>query len=124
VGIDERHRIALHEAAKQTWGPEVAVTLMEMLPANGWADMATKSDLDRFATKSDLDRFATKSDLEQFATKSDVASLGRELRAEMTVLGADLRASMERSLRTQLMWMVTTMIALVAIVAAISGLTD
>ena len=59
MGIDERHRIALHEAAKQTWGPEVAVTLMEMLPANGWADMATKSDLDRFATKSDLDRFAT-----------------------------------------------------------------
>ena len=115
MGIDERHRIALHEAAKQTWGPEVAVTLMEMLPANGWADMATKSDLDRFATKSDL---------EQFATKSDVASLGRELRAEMTVLGANLLASMERSLRTQLMWMVTTMIALVAIVAAISGLTD
>ena len=42
----------------------------------------------------------------------------------MTVLGADLRASMERSLRTQLMWTVTTMIAgFVAIVAAISGLT-
>jgi hypothetical protein len=45
VTIDERHRIALHEAAKETWGPEVAVTLMEMLSATGWADVATKSDL-------------------------------------------------------------------------------
>jgi hypothetical protein len=46
VGIDERHRIALHEAAKETWGPEVAVTLMEMLPATGWAEVATKTDLE------------------------------------------------------------------------------
>jgi flagellar motor component MotA len=51
VGIDERHRIALHEAAKQTWGPEVAVTLMEMLPASGWAEVATKADLRSLANE-------------------------------------------------------------------------
>jgi hypothetical protein len=46
VSIDERQRLALHEAAKESWGAEVAVTLMEMLPPAGWADVATKQDIE------------------------------------------------------------------------------
>jgi hypothetical protein len=47
MAVDERARHALHEAAKRTWGEDEAVTLMEYLPPAGWADVATKRDLDQ-----------------------------------------------------------------------------
>ena len=51
--IDERHRHALHEAARRTFGDEPAATLMEMLPPVGWADVTTKRDLDQLADRFD-----------------------------------------------------------------------
>jgi hypothetical protein len=46
MAVDERARHALHEAAKRALGEDEAVTLMEFLPPVGWADVATKRDLD------------------------------------------------------------------------------
>lgn len=43
--IDERHRLALHEAARAAFGEAPALTLMELLPPVGWADVATVRDL-------------------------------------------------------------------------------
>lgn len=43
--IDERRRLALHEAARGTWGAEVAATFLEMLPPAGWGDVATRQQL-------------------------------------------------------------------------------
>lgn len=58
--LNERTRHLVHEEAKRTWKAEAADTLMEMLPPVGWADVATKHDIDdlkeRFATKEDLHR--------------------------------------------------------------------
>lgn len=62
--LNERTRHLVHEEAKRTWKEEAADTLMEMLPPVGWADVATKHDIDvlrehvdtRFATKEDLHR--------------------------------------------------------------------
>ncbi|MCL4293032.1 MAG: hypothetical protein KJ056_08365, partial [Acidimicrobiia bacterium] len=48
--IDERHRLALAEAAKRVLGDDPAVTLMELLPPVGWADVATRRDLDSLRT--------------------------------------------------------------------------
>lgn len=36
----------LYEAAERDWGANVAGTLMNLLPPVGWADVATKRDLD------------------------------------------------------------------------------
>lgn len=44
--IDERSRHALHQRLEELLGPESAATLMEHLPPVGWADVATKRDLD------------------------------------------------------------------------------
>lgn len=41
---EERHR--LYQAAEATFGTEEAATLMKHLPPTGWADVATKRDLD------------------------------------------------------------------------------
>jgi exonuclease VII large subunit len=83
VTEESRHR--LHQKLDQTIGPEEATTLMEHLPPTGWADIATKQDLDnlRTATKTDLDnlRTATKTDLDNLrtATKTDLDNLEERL---------------------------------------------
>ncbi|HEX5587204.1 MAG TPA: hypothetical protein VFZ17_07855 [Acidimicrobiia bacterium] len=47
MAIDERRRLELADAVKRTLGDEAGLTLMEMLPPVGWADVATKQDLTR-----------------------------------------------------------------------------
>jgi hypothetical protein len=49
--IDERRRLQLAEDAKRVLGDESGITLMEMLPPVGWADVATKRDLDALEHK-------------------------------------------------------------------------
>lgn len=45
----EKERLALYEQLNSTLGPEPAETLMEHLPPQKWADLATKEDLRLFA---------------------------------------------------------------------------
>ncbi len=47
MAIDERRRLQLAEDAKRALGEESGITLMEMLPPVGWADVATRRDLDQ-----------------------------------------------------------------------------
>jgi hypothetical protein len=44
--LDERSRHELYLKLEEVLGPEGATTLMELLPPAGWADVATKRDLD------------------------------------------------------------------------------
>ena len=45
MAVDERSRLQLAEALKHALGDEEGITLMELLPPVGWADVATKQDL-------------------------------------------------------------------------------
>ena len=45
MAVDERNRLQLAEALKRALGDEEGITLMELLPPVGWADVATKHDL-------------------------------------------------------------------------------
>jgi hypothetical protein len=54
MSVDEARRLLLHDAARDAWGAEAALVLMEMLPPTGWADVATKQDLERLAERLDL----------------------------------------------------------------------
>ena len=42
---DERSRLQLADAAKRAFGDDAGITLMELLPPVGWADVATKHDV-------------------------------------------------------------------------------
>jgi hypothetical protein len=78
--VDERRRLELAEAAKRTFGDDAGITLMELLPPVGWADVATKQDL--LVLRGDLD-----------LVRDDVGRLRGEfgeLRAEFGELRADL----------------------------------
>lgn len=46
MALDERSRHELFLRLEEVLGPEPASTLMEMMPPAGWADVATKRDLD------------------------------------------------------------------------------
>lgn len=59
--LDERSRHQLYRKLQAVLGSDEATTLMELLPPVGWADVATKRDLDLGLERLELrlrERFA------------------------------------------------------------------
>ena len=52
--VDERNRLQLAEALKRVLGDSEGITLMELLPPVGWADVATRHDLLALEARIDL----------------------------------------------------------------------
>ena len=52
--VDERNRLQLAEAVKRVLGADEGITLMELLPPVGWADVATRHDLLALEQRIDL----------------------------------------------------------------------
>ena len=55
MAIDERSRHRLFLKLESVLDPDEAKTLMEHLPPVGWADVATKRDLDQLRTELTLE---------------------------------------------------------------------
>ena len=89
--ITEANRHQLHQALITALGEEEAATLMEHLPPVGWADVATKTDLDHLQTVIEA-RFDTKI----YELRTEMANQFREaqrwqlmaLAGVTTILGA------------------------------------
>jgi hypothetical protein len=95
MSIEEHARHRLHGRLEDVLGTHEASTLMGYLPPAGWADVATKHDLDALRRDVDLVRI----DLREF--RSDVRSEMGEIRAEVR----DLRSDSATHVRT---FMLTT----------------
>jgi hypothetical protein len=104
MAVDERNRLQLAEAAKRLLGDDEGITLMELLPPVGWADVATKQDLVTLETRMDarFDRIETQFDarlgvfdqkLESLEYKMN-ATLHRELRSQTWKLFALVATAM------------------------------
>jgi hypothetical protein len=63
--LDERSRHELYLRLEEALGADAATTLMEHLPPTGWADVATKRDVDAVdvAMRGDLQGFEERVDL-------------------------------------------------------------
>jgi hypothetical protein len=112
MSVTERRRHALHEWAKQTGDEEVAATLMELLPPVGWADVATKRDLDHFGTQLRNELRAEMSGLR--------TEVHQEL-ADVHVSMSSLEARVHRELRVQLFGIMGSIWVALGVALAVLG---
>ncbi|HEY7104883.1 MAG TPA: hypothetical protein VH986_00625 [Acidimicrobiia bacterium] len=101
MSVDERRRLELAEAAKRIFGDEAGITLMELLPPVGWADVATKQDL--AVLRGDIDRLDN--DFQQLR-----AEFG-ELRNEFKDLRRDFDVRLDQGFRQMLVTLSSLVIA-------------
>jgi hypothetical protein len=115
MAVDERRRHEMYLAFEQLVGGEVAATMMEHLPPVGWADVATKHDVEREVA---LSRSELQAGLAE--VRSEMQTGFAEVRSEMQTGFADLRVEIARSSQRSLMWMAGVMVpGFVALFAAI-----
>jgi hypothetical protein len=110
MAIDERSRHELYARLEEVLGAEEARVLMEYLPPVGWADVATKRDLDQLsvATKRDLQHLAA-------ATKRDLEHLEERMDLKFEAFEGRVMAQLVRQTRTFIMTTMGTMISLVGV---------
>ena len=83
---------------------EAADTLMELLPPVGWADVATKTDLQHLRDE----------------LKDDIQNLRNELKSDILNLQLTIEIAIEKRIHEQTKWLITTMIAMNTVMLAAS----
>ena len=104
MSITEASRFQLRTAIGQILDEEAADTLMELLPPVGWADVATKTDLQHLRDEM----------------QADIKNLRDELKGDMHALQLTIEATLEKRLHEQTKWLITTMIAMNTVMLAAS----
>jgi hypothetical protein len=135
VAITEHDRHKLYLALEHLLGTSEATTLMEHLPPVGWADVATRHDLDQGLALVRADLHAELADL-RTDMRTEIGELRTEMRTEIGELRteartgsaelrtemADLRAAVETSLRQMIPVVVGATAAIVTAATAVGAL--
>ena len=120
--VDERSRLQLAEALKRALGDEEGITLMELLPPVGWADVATKQDLRLVDLRFDALETRMDARFESLETRVDARFETVDGRLD----GIDTRVGtlesrfddLAREIRSQTWRLMTLMVAVVGVVVA------
>jgi hypothetical protein len=99
MAVEEQARHDLYDQLVETLGSGHARTLMGLLPSVGWADVATKRDLDALGQ----------------VLRLEMEVLGRETTASIHEAVADLRAEINAQTRLLFFSMLTVMLTAVAL---------
>ena len=100
MSITEASRFQLRTAIGQILSEEAADTLMELLPPVGWADVATKTDLQHL--------------------RDEMQHLRNELKGDMLNLQLTIEVNVRKLIHEQTKWLITTMIAMNAVTVAVA----
>ena len=109
--IDEGARHRLYDKLEHVLGHEKARILMGYLPPVGWADVATKRDLDALAERNERDH------------KALADRFGEKLESTEQRLLATFRAELLHQTRTMIFAMLTAMASIGALAFAAARLT-
>ena len=74
--IDEHQRYQLHQTLEAHLGTEAAATLMAHLPPVGWADVATKRDLDNLGDKLRVEIAGVRTEIHKVARSMTLTTVG------------------------------------------------
>lgn len=102
MNVDERQRYHLHQSLERELGSDAAATLMTLLPPAGWADIATKRDLDALGHE----------------LRSEMADLRGELRTGL----AEVRTEIRKTARAMTFTIVGATAAIVTVIAIVTSL--
>jgi hypothetical protein len=129
MAITEANRHRLYQRLEVVLGPEEATTMMEHLPPVGWADVATKRDLEhldalwqaRFeahaaSTTQQLDHHAS-------ATAARLDSLETKVRQELKIGLGGLRVEVAREIRHSIFAVLAANTAMAGLVFAAARIT-
>lgn len=113
MALTEESRHHLYQALERTIGPDEAATLMEHLPPVGWADVATKRDVDQVHTlmKRDLEQV-------QAQAKRDLDAAEERIVGRVDVHIANWRSEFFREQRNQALALIGTNLTVGALVVA------
>jgi hypothetical protein len=115
--ITEETRYRMYQKLEQTIGHDEATVLMEHLPPVGWADVATKRDLDHLALvmrrdidqlRGELDGLRVELDHQGMTLRGEIENHVTTLRGEIEALRLSIEASLQReisSLKSSFIWM-------------------
>jgi len=134
MAVGESERRELQEELVGTIGLDAADTLLGYLPPVGWADVATKSDLDALASRLDgrIDRLAGKIDALGSRLGGKIDALHGRLDGKIDALdgrigrldqkventAVRLEGQLHRELHKQDLWLITMTITIVLAVFA------
>ncbi|MEI2638755.1 MAG: hypothetical protein V9F03_07135 [Microthrixaceae bacterium] len=133
MSITDSERYALYKKLESTIGPDHAAVLMEHLPPVGWADVATKHDLQNteVALRGDLEltETAIRGDMramEASESSGDMKTMETSIRGDMKTMEATLRAETAelkaqfyRALRNQTVSLITAQTAMLTVMLAV-----
>jgi hypothetical protein len=100
MSITEASRFQLRTAIGQILSEEAADTLMQLLPPVGWADVATKTDIQHL--------------------RDEMRHLRDELKGDMLNLQLTIEVNVRKLIHEQTKWLITTMIAMNAVTVAVA----
>ena len=137
MAISEESRHHLYQRLEQVLGAAEATVLMEHLPPVGWADVATKRDLDAFELRMNMqfdrydERFSHMGDKfdhiddkfaqvdRRFVEIDERLSRHEDRFDRLDVTLEKMRSEFRGDLRTTLVAMITTMVLFVGAVLAV-----
>ena len=127
MAVTESARHRLYQRLTEVVGAEEATTLMEYLPPVGWADVATKTDLDHLGQRIDADLDHLGQRLDHRIDALDARLTGRidalqvEMNARFEVNQARNEAAINRATRINALVTVSVLGVLMAVISAITS---